>query len=82
MENHRKVQMSSFAKERNEAIFSLDKEKIEANARKHNIQIPKDETVFWAGIYKAILVIPSAPEDLVLKAKSWLKEHNFKEEIF
>ncbi|MGE4213180.1 MAG: hypothetical protein AB7E42_00180 [Anaerotignaceae bacterium] len=76
------MEMSTKAKERNEAFFSLDKNKIEAYLKKYNIPRPQNELVFWAGIYKAILVIPSAPDDLVLKSKWWLKQHNFKEGIF
>ena len=41
--------------ERNEALFSLDKNKIMAYLRKYNLPTEaSSDTVFWAGIYKAI----------------------------
>lgn len=63
-----------YVKERNEAIFSLDREKIETFMRKHNINTPKDDMAFWAGIYKGICCIQNAPADLVVQARAWLLE--------
>lgn len=74
--------IKSYVKERNEAFFSLDKDKIIAFCKKYNIPIPKNDLVFWAGIYKSILVITTAPQDLKEKAGKWLDEHGFSREIF
>lgn len=76
-----KARIPNFAKERNEALFSLDRERIEAYMKKYNIEMPEDETVFWAGVYKGICNVQNAPEDLVEKAKKWLNEHGMSPEI-
>ena len=69
--------LESFVKERNEALFSLDREKIEAYMIKYGeteiSQTP--DTVFWASVYKAICGIKDTPEAIVNKATAWLHEH-------
>lgn len=68
-----------FVKERNEALFSLDREKIEEFSRKYcetdDADVP--EEIFWAGVFKAILGINCSPPELVTQAKSWLHEHGY-----
>ena len=64
--------------ERNEALFSLDKNKIIAYLRKYNLPTEaSSDIVFWAGIYKAICNIKNAPEPIVEEARAWLKERGF-----
>lgn len=69
--------LETFVKERNEALFSLDRKKIEAYMIKYGeteiVQTP--DVVFWASVYKAICGIKDAPEVIVSKAKAWLHEH-------
>ena len=69
--------LEDFVKERNEALFSLDRKKIEAYMIKYGeteiAQTP--DNVFWASVYKAICGIKDAPEAIVSKAKAWLHEH-------
>ena len=69
--------LEAFVKERNEALFSLDRKKIEAYMIKYGeteiTQTP--DNVFWASVYKAICGIKDAPEAIVSKAKAWLHEH-------
>lgn len=60
--------IKSYVKDRDEAFFSLDKDKIIAFCKKYNAPIPENDLVFWAGIYKSILVITTAPQDLKEKA--------------
>lgn len=76
------ARVASFVKERNEALFSLDRERIEAYFRKRGSEMPKDDIAFWACVYKCICHITSAPEDLVCKAKEWLYAHGMTEQIF
>ena len=75
--------IEEFVKQRNEALFSLDKDKIlkfykleygEAEAKKF---AKVDEKVFWAAVYKAICNIINAPEDLKAKAEKWLTENGY-----
>lgn len=64
--------------ERNEALFSLDKNKIMAYLRKYNLPTEaSSDVVFWAGIYKAICNIRNAPEPIVEEARAWLNERGF-----
>lgn len=67
-------------KERNEALFSLDRKKIERYLKKYGqAEFTKaPENIFWAGVYKAICEINDAPPELVEKASSWLIDNNFK----
>ena len=69
--------LEDFVKERNEALFSLDRKKIEAYMIKYGeteiAQTP--DNVFWASVYKAICSIKDSPEAIVSKAKVWLHEH-------
>ena len=67
--------MSDFVKERNEALFSLDEDKIKAYCKKYGVHIPKNETAFWGGIYKSIYNIKDAPKELKYKACEWLITH-------
>ena len=67
---YKKVFAEAFVKERNEALFSLDRKKIEAYMIKYGeteiAQTP--DVVFWASVYKAICGIKDAPEAIVSKA--------------
>ena len=64
--------------ERNEALFSLDKNKIMDYLRKYNLPTEaSSDIVFWAGIYKAICNIKNAPEPIVEEARAWLNERGF-----
>lgn len=61
--------------ERNEALLSMDKEKILAYCSKYHVPIPDNEIVFWAGIHKAITAMRSAPEEQKQKSREWLWRH-------
>ncbi len=76
------MDIKKFVKERNEAMLSLDKEKIAAYCKKYDVPIPENDQVFWAGVYKSILAIKSSPEHLRREANEWLDEHGFKRTIF
>lgn len=71
--------LNEFVKERNEALLSLDKDRILAYMKKYQVNLPADsDKVFWASVHKAILAI-SAPEDKKEQSRKWLREHGFKE---
>ena len=73
--------VSNFVKERDEAMLSLNKEKIVAYCKKYGVPIPKNETVFWAGVHKTILYLNAATKEQKEKSAAWLVEHGFKPEI-
>ena len=75
MNNNKMI--SNFVKERNEALFSLDEEKIRAYSRKYGISLPDNPRVFWGSVYKAVLNITTVPDDVRIKAEQWLDKNNF-----
>lgn len=76
------VDMKQFCKERDEALLSLDREKIMSHSRKYGVQFnPSNELVFWASVHKAILGIRSAPLKQKTLSAAWLVEHGFKAEF-
>ena len=75
------MDMQAFVKERDEALLSLDKNKILEYCKKYSVPIPDDEEVFWAGIHKARIHTNSIPLDAKLDSCMWLGEHGFRWEI-
>lgn len=61
--------IESFVKERNEALFSLDRRKIEAYLVKYGEgeTAKAPDMLFWASVYKAICGIKGAPKDVLEK---------------
>lgn len=68
--------IAQFEKERNEALLSMDEDKIRTVLLKWSGRpIPQGE-VFWGAIHKTITGIPSLPLDFRKKSKRWLEERN------
>lgn len=76
------MSLDKFMKERDESLLSLDKDKITKFLNKYGVPIPKDETVFWAGVHKAIWNLNSANADQKLNSMMWLTEHGFSPDIY
>lgn len=76
-----RARIANFVKERDEVLFSLDRNRIEAYLRKSSCDVPDDDIVFWAGVYKSICNITSAPDELVQKAGAWLHAHGMSEQV-
>ena len=80
--------MNNFVKERNEALLSLDENKIDDYMKKYNpnVKKPQDKKIYWAGIHKAIcnlFLVPSngiSLEQYEISYK-WLGENGFRPEI-
>ena len=79
--NEAHAKIVAHVKERDETLFSLDRDRITKYFQKKGADVPEDDTIFWAGVYLCICHIPSAPEDLVRKAKEWLHAHGRSENI-
>lgn len=72
------INIEEFAQERNEALLSLDKKKIKSHMKKYQVRFePENETVFWAGVHKAIIGINSATSEQKQKSRDWLIAHGF-----
>lgn len=80
--NFVKPKTDDFIKERNEALFSLDEQKIRAYAEKWCAKVPENPIAFWGAVYKAIYNITNAPTELKQKAKEWLEENGMSTRIF
>ena len=79
-------EFEKFVAERNEALFSLDKNKIIAFAKKYNNPIEGlaeaiSDEVFWALVYKAIYNTTTVPPELKRVAIRWLRQHGFTTEV-
>lgn len=74
--------IETFIKERNEALFSFDEKKIRAYCKKYDVPMPENPIAFWAAICKAICNIKNAPHEIRRKASEWLKENNFREDVW
>ncbi len=77
MEKEIQLKMKKFIEERDNAILSLDRDKIIAYSNKYKIKMPKEDLVFWCGVHKAVLGIKSATPEQKENSMKWLKEHNF-----
>lgn len=71
--------LESFVKERNDALFSLDRKKIEAYLVKYGESeaVVAPDMLFWASVYKAICGIKEAPKDVKKEAIIWLSDNGF-----
>ena len=72
------MDMKKFVQERDEALLSLDKDKINAYCIKYSLTMPKDDTVMYAGIHKAILHIRSSTPEQKERSRQWLIERGYK----
>ena len=66
------IDVKEFVKERNEALFSFDREKITSFRSKYGKPVPDNDDVFWGSVAKAVMSITNAPEDARQKAKNIL----------
>lgn len=76
-----KINMEKFLRERDTALFSLDKNKIIAYMIKYGVSMPKNEEVFWIGVHKSIVNITTAPPEVVERSKKWLHDRGYSEDI-
>lgn len=74
--------IKKYVKERDAALLSLDKRKIQLFMQNYCIPVPKDETIFWAGVHKAILHINAASREQRFDSLAWLIEHGFSPDIY
>ncbi len=75
-------EMKVYAKERNEALLSLDREKILAFGEKWGVALPDDELIFWATVHKCIYHTASAIDEQRANSEAWLKLYGFTTDIY
>ena len=69
--------LKQLIKDRDEALLSLDKQKILAYCAKYSIRMPEEDEVFWCGIHKAITGNTGLPYYFRKKSKQWLFERGY-----
>lgn len=84
MDKHKRSRMQkriNYVKERDSVFLSLDEKRIRDFCRKYEINVPKDDIVFWAGVHKAICNMNAANIKQKAYSLAWLVEHGFRPEI-
>jgi hypothetical protein len=81
MSKPKSEQVDRFLSDRDSALRSLDRDKIEFYCRKYNIQMPKHETVFWLAVHKARLQITWFTEEEKNLSAEWIRDHGFKQGV-
>jgi hypothetical protein len=71
------IDLDQFFKDRDEAMLSLDKDKILAYMIKYGAHVPRNEAVFWAGVHKARLALNCVDADGKILSRNWLSENGF-----
>jgi len=67
--------IENFIEERNKALLSLDRGKIEEFGKKYGLTFPVGEEAFWRGVHKAICNIHTFPQEVRERSAEWLCEH-------
>ena len=75
------MNIKKFVKDRDEAIKSLDANKILNFNRKYNIPLPDSQLDFWGGVHKARLQIKDLSEEEKQNSINWLVENGFRADI-
>jgi len=64
--------LEQFKKDRDEALLSLDEDKIKTYLRKYGEEPVDNPTVFWMSVHKAITALPSLPIEFRRGSALWL----------
>lgn len=70
-------EFEQFNQDRDEALLSLDRAKIEAFASRYGISMPEDDDTFWGGIHKARLHANALSEEEKEQSRQWLRKEGF-----
>ncbi len=69
--------LDTFVSDRDNALLSLDEQKIRAFGLKYSIPLSDNLIVFWASVYKSVLAMKNSPANIRRKAEDWLDSHGF-----
>ena len=75
------AELSEYARKRNEALFSLDYDKIVDFFNGYDTEMPEDPELFWLVVYQMICNIKYPPVSVWRKAVAWLQAHGYAETI-
>lgn len=69
------AEMGQFVLDRNDALLSLDRKRIEEFAKKYGTDwTPSSNEVFWRAVHKARTAIMGLPQEARDLSERWLKE--------
>lgn len=72
-------EIKQFNRERNEAMLSMDEQKIRAMVRKWNdTEMPSHMETFWGAVHKAITGCLQLPIERRRESKAWLDARGWK----
>jgi hypothetical protein len=74
-------QIQRFLSDRDSALRSLDRQKIEFYCRKYHIQMPKEEPIFWLAVHHARLQIKYFTEEEKAVSRQYLIDRGFEDKI-
>lgn len=79
MNDSDKTTLDQFNAERNEALLSMDEQKIRAMVKKWNgTDMPIHGLTFWGSVHKAITGNTALPLEFRKKSKQWLTERSLR----
>lgn len=65
-----------------ETLLSLDKQRILDYCSRQGVPLPDNEISFWAGVHKAIYLLPAANAEQKEKSRQWLLSNGLSASIF
>lgn len=68
---------AQFIKDRNEALLSMDLEKVRAYVKKYGESAPTNDEILLCAIHKARTAITTFPIEERKKSKQWLTERGY-----
>ena len=71
------MDIQEYVKKRDDAMLSLDRERIIALFNETKIEIPEDETTFWAGVHMARMEVKSFSAEVKAESLEWLHANGF-----
>lgn len=78
MTPEQEAQLKQFNQERNEALLSMDEQRIRAFVKKWNgVDSPSHPEAFWGGVHKCITGTTTLPIEFRRKSYQWLPERGY-----
>jgi hypothetical protein len=73
MTEEQEAQIKEFTRARNEALLSLDEQRIRDFVKKYNgVELPQNKKLFWGGVHKCITGNTQLPIEFRRKSKAFL----------
>lgn len=71
------MEIAEYVKKRDEALLSLDKEKLVELFKDAGVETPNDEQTFWAGVHLARLQVTAFSDLVKAESLGWLHANGF-----